>query len=194
MTPEERALPKLTRHRLKKLSNWSDWDKAFDAQLDAHLRDGAIGDPVPRPKCNSKGGPPNILRIQWSLCVKTDGRRKARACIDGSPRAAPWLREMAQTYASCIEHPCMKLFFALCAYLNFVLTYGDVDNAYQNSPSPSEPCYLHPVLATPVAPEYRRRYGRRKSEQIPTSISSKSLLTGLSIAMGFEISSRCSRV
>jgi hypothetical protein len=36
----------------------------------------------------------------------------------------------------------MKLFFALCAYLNFLITYGDVDNAYQNSPSPSEPCYL----------------------------------------------------
>jgi hypothetical protein len=61
MTPEERALPKLTRHRLKKLPNWSAWDEAFDAQLDAHYRDGAFGDPVPRPTKNSKGGPPNIL-------------------------------------------------------------------------------------------------------------------------------------
>jgi hypothetical protein len=142
MTPEERALPKLTRHRLKKLPNWPDWDAAFDAQLDAHLRDSAIGEPVLRPLTNSKGGPPNILRIQWSCCVKTDGRRKARACIDGSKRAAPWLRDTAQTYASCIEQPCMKLFFALCAILGFLVTYGDVDNAYQNSPSPTEPCYL----------------------------------------------------
>jgi hypothetical protein len=142
MTPEERALPKLTRHRLKRLPNWSDWDKAFDAQLDAHFRDGALSDPVLRPTHNSKGGPPNILRFHWSCCVKTDGRRKARACIDGSKRAAPWLRDTAPTYASCIEHPCMKLFYALCAYLLFVITCGDVDNAYQNSPSPTEPCYL----------------------------------------------------
>jgi hypothetical protein len=45
MIPEERALPKLTRHWLKKLPNWHVWDEAFDAQLDAHLRDGAFGQP-----------------------------------------------------------------------------------------------------------------------------------------------------
>jgi hypothetical protein len=158
MIPEERVLPKLTRHRLKKLPNWSTWDEAFDAQLDAHLRDGAIGEPVPRPKTNSRGGPPNILRIHWSCCVKTDGRRKARACIDGSKRAAPWLRETAHTYASCIEQPCMKLFFAICASLGFFITYGDVDNAYQNSPSPTEPCFLEADEA--YCSWYLKRTGR----------------------------------
>lgn len=98
---------------------------------------------------------PNILRIQWSCCVKTDGRRKARACIDGSKRAAPWLRDTAQTYASCIEQPCMKLFFGLCALLGFIVTYGDVDNAYQNSPSPTEPCFLETDEA------YRSWYQKR---------------------------------
>jgi hypothetical protein len=157
MTPEERALPKLTRHRLKKLSNWHVWDEAFDAQLDAHLRDGAIGEPILRPKCNSKGGPPNILRIQWSCCVKTDGRRKARACIDGSKRAAPWLRDTAQTYASCIEQPCMKLFFALVVLYRMIVLFGDVDNAYQNSPSPTEPCYLEADEA--FCSWYKKRFG-----------------------------------
>lgn len=117
MTPEERALPKLTRHRLKKLPNWSVWDEAFDAQLDAHYRDGAIGEPVLRP------------------C-------EAHACIDGSKRTAPWLRDTAPTYASCIEQPCMKLFFGLCALLGMIITYGDCDNAYQNSPPPTEQCFL----------------------------------------------------
>jgi hypothetical protein len=158
MIPEERALTKLTRHRLKKLPNWHIWDEAFDAQLDAHLRDGAIGEPILRPKCNSKGGPPNILRIQWSCCVKTDGRRKARACIDGSKRAAPWLRDTAQTYASCIEQPCMKLFFALCVLLGMIVTYGDVDNAYQNSPPPTEPCHLEADEA--YCSWYKKRFGK----------------------------------
>jgi hypothetical protein len=55
MIPEERILSRLTRHKLKRLPNWPIWDEAFDAQLDAHYRDGAIGDPVPRPKHNSTG-------------------------------------------------------------------------------------------------------------------------------------------
>jgi hypothetical protein len=155
MTPEERALPKLTRPRLKKLPNWPVWDAAFDAQLDAHLRDGAIGDPVPRPKTNSRGGPPNILRIHWSNCVKTDGRRKTRACINGSKRAAPWLREFAHTYASCIELPCMRLFFAICGRLCMIIVYGDTDNAYQNAPPPTEPCYLE------IDDAYRSWYKKR---------------------------------
>jgi hypothetical protein len=160
MTPEERALPRFTRRYLKTLPNWDVWDLAFDAQLDAHLRDGAIGEPVPRSLTNSKGGPPNILRFQWSNCVKTDGRRKTRACLDGSKRAAPWLRDSANTYASCIEHQCMKLFFALAAYLCMIVTYGDVDNAYQNSPSPTEPCYIEADEA------YRSWYYKRTGRHI----------------------------
>jgi hypothetical protein len=46
MTAEERALPKLTRHCLKKLSNWHVWKEAFYKQLDSHHRDGALGSPV----------------------------------------------------------------------------------------------------------------------------------------------------
>jgi hypothetical protein len=157
MTPEERLLPKFTRHRLKKLTNWPEWDAAFDAQLDAHFRDGALGHPVPRPTCNSKGGPPNILRFQWSNCVKTDGCRKARACINGSKRAAPGLRDTAPTYASCIEQNCQRLFIGLCVYLGLIILYGDVDNAYQNSPPPTEPCFLEPDEA--FCSWYLKRFG-----------------------------------
>jgi hypothetical protein len=86
-----------------KLSNWSLWDGAFDAQLDAHHASGALGTPVPR--AHPVGGRrPNILRITWSNLTKTDGKRKCRACIDGSKRSAPHLRDFVQTYASCIEH------------------------------------------------------------------------------------------
>jgi hypothetical protein len=45
MTDAERALPKLTRARMKKLDNWATWDLAFDKQLDAHHRDGALAAP-----------------------------------------------------------------------------------------------------------------------------------------------------
>jgi hypothetical protein len=143
MTDEERQLTKLTRARLQRLSNWPEWDKSFDKQLDAHYRDGALGPPVLIADLTSSlVHRPQLLRFHWTCLVKTDGTRKARACIDGSQRAVPWLREDAPTYASCIEQPAMKLFFGLCALYCLIVTIGDSDNAYQQSPPPSKPCHM----------------------------------------------------
>jgi hypothetical protein len=36
----------------------------------------------------------------------------------------------------------MKLFFSLCALLCMIVTYGDTDNAYQQSPPPTKQCYM----------------------------------------------------
>ena len=90
MTPEERCLTKFTRRNLQRLSNWSEWDEAFDAQLDAHYQAGAFGKPIPCP-CSVDGERPNILCIQWTNVVKDNGTRKSRACLDGSKKLAPWL-------------------------------------------------------------------------------------------------------
>jgi hypothetical protein len=83
MTDEERHLKSFTRHKLRKLSNWLEWDAAFDAQLDAHFAAGALGLPVLHPP-STPDNPANVLRIQWSNVVKPGGKRKCRACIDGS--------------------------------------------------------------------------------------------------------------
>jgi len=74
--------------------------------------------------------------------VKSDGTRKARACINGSKRAAPWLQQFAQTYASCIKQPCMHLFFALAALHALIVIVADTSNAFQQLPPPTEQCYL----------------------------------------------------
>jgi len=74
-----------------KLQNWPDWDKAFNAQLDAYLKAGCIGTPVPCP-LPIDGHPLNLLCwIHWTNFVKTDGMCKACTCIDGSKCAGPWL-------------------------------------------------------------------------------------------------------
>jgi hypothetical protein len=144
MTDAERSLPKLTRHQLKKqLDNWPIWDAAFDKQLDSHHRDGALGPPILiADLIRLHGSRPPLLRFHWTNVVKTDGTRKARSCIDGSRKAAPWLREDTNTYASCVEQPAMKLFFSLCALCCLIATFGDSDNAYQQSPPPSKQCYM----------------------------------------------------
>ena len=159
MTPEERRLKSFTRRNLQKLSNWSLWDEAFDTQLDAHFEAGTLGHPVPRPGSSVDGTPANVLRMQWSNLVKNDGTRKCRACVDGSKRAAPWLRQFAQTYASCIEQPCMRMFFALSAAKGFVVTIADTHNAFQQSPPPTQQCYLE--IDDAYGSWYQKRFGKQ---------------------------------
>jgi hypothetical protein len=157
MTDEERDLPSFTHRRLQRLTNWPDWDAAFDAQLDAHHAAGTLGLPVPRPR-SAPGEPrPNILRMIWNNLVKVDGTRKARGCLDGSVRAAPWLRHNIQTYSSCIEQPCQRLFYALAAFLGKIVTVADATNAYQQSPPPSNQCYL--MIDDAYHSWYHKRFG-----------------------------------
>jgi len=141
MTDEEKALKSFTRKNLMKLSNWSDWQAADNKQLDSHFNAGTIGMAVPRPS-SSELSPSQVFRIVWARLVKATGVRKSRACLDGSKRAAPWLRALVQTYASCIELPCLRAFLAICAVRGYYICFGDVENAYQQSPPPTVECYL----------------------------------------------------
>ena len=138
MTPEERLLSRFTRRNLLKLPNWTTWDASFDSQLDAQDKSGALGHPVPRPARTAEH-PANVLRAQWVCIVKDDGTRKARICLDGSKRSAPWLRELASTYASCIETP-------VCAsFLLLLLQKGCL------SPRPILPMHIS-IFPRPVLP------------------------------------------
>ena len=160
MTDEERKLTKFTRRNLQKLSNWAEWDASFDDQLDQHLKDGTFGLPVKLSTVPSDERK-NIARIQWSNSVKTDGRRKCRSCFDGSKRSVPWLHQFVQTYSSCIEQPCMRLFFALAAAHGHLVTFADATNAYQQSPPPTKNCYLR------IDDAYRSWYRKRFKEDLP---------------------------
>ena len=97
-----------------------------------------------------------ILRQHWFYSIKSDGTRKARNCCDGSPRAAPALK-LANTYSSCIEQPCMRMFFALCAHEGYFCIKVDTTNAYANSPPPDQPTYV--FVDQPYADWFLVRYG-----------------------------------
>jgi len=167
MTDEERKLKSFTRRRLQQLPNWPLWDDAFDSQLDGHHKDKTFGLPVPRP-VPKPGERSNVLRMHWMNVVKPGGKRKCRSCIDGSRRAAPWLREFAQTYASCISQPGMRTFFALSAATGKIITFADTTNAFQQSPPPSKACYLE--IDDAYASWYLKRHGtvlNRRTHVIP---------------------------
>ena len=159
MTDEERQLKSFSRKNLMKLSNWDQWQAADDKQLDAHFDSGTIGKAVPRPRKDTFGRAFHILRLVWNRLIKPSGVRKSRACLDGSKRAAPWLRHLVQTYSSCIEMPCLRLFFAICAMKGYIVGFGDVNNAYQQSPPPSVDCFLE--VDDTIDDWYFRRFGIR---------------------------------
>ena len=65
MTDEEKELKSLTRRNLKRLSNWSDWDKAFDKQMDEHHEAGVFGKPIPISSLPSEEQK-RILQLHWT--------------------------------------------------------------------------------------------------------------------------------
>ena len=159
MTEEEKQLKSFSYRNLKRLSNWPEWRAARNKQLDSHFDDGCLGHPIPKSQMKHVDGmPPNLLRIVWSNIVKADGKRKMRACCDGSKRGAPWLRQFTNTYSSCIEMPCLRLYFALIALLGYVVTLADTTNAYQQAPPPKVACYLR--IDEPYRDWYKERFGK----------------------------------
>jgi hypothetical protein len=153
-TEEEQALGSFTRRKLKRLSNWNDWLLAEARQLDSMAKQGMYGTAIHPPAGAI------ILRQHWNYSIKSDGTRKARNCCDGSPRAAPALK-LANTYSSCIEQPCMRLFFALCANEGSFCIKVDATNAYANSPPPDQPTYVH------VDHQYADWFLLRYDEEVP---------------------------
>jgi hypothetical protein len=135
-TSAKQALGSFTRRKLKRLDNWNDWLKAESKQLDSMAKQAMYGKPVHPPPGAI------ILRRHWNYSIKSDGTRKARNCCDGSPRAAPELK-LANTYSSCIEQPCMRLFFALCTHEGYICVKVDATNAYANSPPPDQPTFVY---------------------------------------------------
>jgi hypothetical protein len=103
---------------MKQLPIWDLWLALEWKQLDAHQKKEIFGVPCPAPPGAT------MLRFHWDYIIKPCGTRKARMCCNGSKRAALELR-VAQTYASCIDQPCMRLFFALSAAMGFVVMGAD---------------------------------------------------------------------
>jgi Reverse transcriptase (RNA-dependent DNA polymerase) len=152
-TPEEQALGSFTRRKLRPLQTWPLWRESEFKQLDAMAKQGMYGPPL-------AVAPPGaiVLRQHWTYSYKADtGKRKSRNCCDGSARAAPELHAVAHTYASCIEQPCMKLFFALCAGMLMLIFKTDADNAYANSPPPGRPTFVR--VDNAYAEWYLARHG-----------------------------------
>ena len=128
-TEEEKSLKSFTRRNLMSLppDQWATWKAAYKKQLDVFDSDGVFGEPIKPPPGAI------IMRPQWANVIKADGTRKSRCCCDGSKRQAPQLHNIASTYSSCIEQPCMRLYFALSSALGYFIRASDTTNAFQTT-------------------------------------------------------------
>jgi hypothetical protein len=133
ITNAKRALSFFTHHHLKTLDTWPIRHSAEFTQLDQFHSLGMYGKPL-YPSKNAI-----ILNRHWQYCIKTSGKCHSHNCCDGSPRAAPKLHALAETYASCIKQPIFCLFCALSAALNMQIYGGDAQDAFAHSPAPKIP-------------------------------------------------------
>ena len=153
ITPEEEALGKFTRRKLRSLPTWNKWQEGERKQLDHFHSLGMYGDPIPRPHKAI------VLRPHWQYRVKTDGTRRSRNCCDGSPRAAPLLHGIASTYSSCVEQPIQRLFVGLSAHLGYRIYGADAQDAYAHSPPPEKPTYV--AIDDAYAEWYENRFNKK---------------------------------
>ena len=151
-TPEEHALGKFTRRKLRKLSTWPLWQAGEFKQLDHFHSLGMFGEAIPRPRGAI------VLRPHWQYHIKRDGTRRSRNCCDGSPRAAPLLHGIASTYSSSVDQPIQRLFFALAAACNFLVFGGDAQDAFAHSPPPEHPTFIS--LDDAYIEWYKERFGK----------------------------------
>ena len=67
--------------------------------------------------------------------------RKARATCDGGQKYGKAVT-LAETYATCIEQPICRIFWALTAVLGLVAYGADAGNAFAEAPPPVSPFYM----------------------------------------------------
>ncbi|KAL7550305.1 hypothetical protein ACHAWF_013539, partial [Thalassiosira exigua] len=132
---------RLTRGKLLKQPDWSDWQSSEYTQLDQYDAQGMFGDPT---HVDSDGA---VFNLVWTYVIKElDKRKKARCTCDGSTRSGQ-VRVLDYTYANCVDQTSARLFYAVAAAENLVVFGADVSNAFGEAPPPKQGFYIRPDKA-----------------------------------------------
>ena len=132
---------RLTRGKLLKQADWTDWQSSEYLQLDQYYNQGMLGNPHVATEDDS------VFHLVWTYNVKAlDGRKKARCVCDGSPRAGQ-ARILDETYANCVDQTSSRLFYAVAAAENLLVYGADVSNAFAEAPPPKQGFFIYPDRA-----------------------------------------------
>jgi hypothetical protein len=130
--------------------------KWLDARNDMlHKNDsyGMYGIPIPRSAAPSNA---KVVRPIWNYSQKGSGVHKARKCMNGKQLVRMGVK-FSNTYASCMEQHCLRLFVAISAYLGSVISDGDVVNAYAHASAEGTSIYI--AVDDVYKSWYNARYG-----------------------------------
>ena len=94
-----------------------------------------FGNPMPPPKHA------NIINFLWTYGIKTDGTKKARCVCNGNPRRKGTVT-LAHTFATCLEQPGSRVFWASASIHDMIVVGADVSNAFTEAPPPKAPLYV----------------------------------------------------
>jgi hypothetical protein len=95
---------RLTRGKLLKQPDWTDWQESEYLQLNQYHNQGMFGKPLEVEEDTA------VFHLVWTYNIKAlDGRKKARCVCDGSPRAGQACI-LDETYANCIDQMSSRLF------------------------------------------------------------------------------------
>ncbi len=132
---------RLTRGKLLKQPDWTDWQESEYLQLNQYHDQGMFGKPLEVEEDAA------VFHLVWTYNVKAlDGQKKARCICDGSPRAGQACI-LNETYANCINQTSSRLFYAIAAAENLLIYGADVLNAIAEAPPPRQGFYVYPDRA-----------------------------------------------
>ena len=123
-----------TRAQLRKRQDYQEWRATEWSQLDKYeLQDMMFGKPIPRPFFEAI-----ILPFVWTYIMKEDPitgilRRKSRATCNGGKKYGKAVTA-AETYATCVEQPACRVYWAMTAQLCLIAMGADAGNAFGKPP------------------------------------------------------------
>jgi dUTP pyrophosphatase len=144
---------KLTRKKLLKQSDWSDWEASETKQLDQYEKQKMFSEPCPLPPHA------NVLPFLWTYLVKDDGTKKARCVCNGAPSKGTVT--LGPTYAGSLDQTGARIFWSVAAMNNLKVYGADVSNAFAEAPPPVAPLYIT------IDHQYKQWYEKKGKGKIP---------------------------
>ena len=151
------ARDNLTRTKLMKRDDWSDWQESEYLQLDQYKTQDMFSEPTELPNNDPNI---NILPMIWTYLIKSCGRKKARCVANGAPHLKGSIT-LANTYAACLDQTGARIFWAIAALTNKIVYGSDASNAFAEAPAPKAPLYLR------IDQAYKDWYKARYQRDIP---------------------------
>jgi hypothetical protein len=132
---------RLTRSRLLKQDDWTEWQESEYLQLDQYDKQTMFGDPVVLDKDDA------VFHLVWTYNIKTlDGCKKAQCMCNGSSRLGS-VQNLDETYTNCVDQTSSCLFYAIAMAENLIVYGADVCNAFAEALLPKQGSYVQPDRA-----------------------------------------------